>query len=149
MSVPPSPYCSVPVAGGLQPRSRRAWKIPAISTERSILSLRLRLLRCYRRQFDHHIRADRRNFKSANECGRAPKSRSRGRYRLPKSFPLSSLGIARGATWICQRLQLPHYDILPQRLRKTWRTFDPLNPPDAIALCTSKSEIFEARICPA
>jgi len=30
----------------------------------------------YHSQFDHHIRADRRNFKSANECGRGQADRN-------------------------------------------------------------------------
>lgn len=60
---------SIPLAGGLLPRSRRAWKISAISAGRCSVSTSGSLRR-YHSQFDRHIRADRRNFKSVNECGR-------------------------------------------------------------------------------
>jgi len=119
------------LAGGLLPRSRRAWKISAISAGRCP-RLYIRFLRRYHSQFDRHIRADRRNFKSANECGRGQADRHpeavtrlrRSFASLPGNHLLRDLDSPAAAT-----ATLRHSSV--QRLRRTWYIWS-LKPLDSI-----------------
>lgn len=91
---------------------------------RTLPCLYVRLLRRYHSQFDHHIRADRCNFKSANECGRGQADRHLRSYSLvPAKFASWESSAARpGFASGCNS-----YDILQCTTTAENLVHDPLN----------------------
>lgn len=96
---------------------------------RTLSRLYVRLLRRYHSQFDRHIRADRRNFKSANECGRGQADRHpEAVARLPRSFAsLPGNHLRRDLDSPTAATAAAHYDILPCSGCRELGIFDLLN----------------------